>query len=144
MVLQKASKFPESGTRDIMSKIVENCIKNSTSLSVQATNLLLNSAAFNSAKARILLKTDIEVLVKHIQNNLHEFQKGDLSVTLAALLQLKYVPDQLLKEFAEQNKLATATDDGAFILLQALFDQKLTKHIDLIQKLCDRLEVNID
>ena len=46
------------------------------------------------------------------------FMEGDLATTIASLIKLGYMPENIIKELSNMNELTTLKGDSAFVLLR--------------------------
>jgi hypothetical protein len=112
-----ASEDLKSMASKIQDEVLKSCLANKSALSVLHTNSLLISAA-DSRLDKSISEGDLREFEGHIKNNINEFLKADLATTIASLMKLGIMPDEILNEIESMNNLTNLKGDSAFILLR--------------------------
>jgi len=71
-------------------------------------------------------------LESHILLNMNELiQKSDPPSTIAAMIKLKHIPEQLIAEVNKMNQLTVFKDDSSLYLLRMLINNGITNQVEL-------------
>lgn len=129
----------------IQSAIIIDCLSQKGSLDGPAVANFLQSVANSQiaeTSSRSLIKPeDLIEFELIVSNTLNEHvQYSDIASTLASLIKLGHLPNNVLSKLLEQENLTQITVDGSFILLRQLVHSEVTSMPELNAKLWDRIE----